>query len=173
MLIESNDLVFANNIGKTIALWGFHPRQRGVGPELEPQNDECDVALLDIRDLTDDAFGQVYSVKQQYAGIEVVLINKPDNIAASIAGMKAGAIDEIMVPFDTGVLHTIITDAFERVQAARAKTIKKPLLTRFSEAMMAATFAQAGDFEGALDMLDSPPSRRTDKSAAKKTTSGS
>jgi len=131
------------------------------------------VCLLDIRDLADDAFGQAYSARQQHAGVEVVLINKPDNVVASIAGMKAGAVDEIIVPFDTGALKTIVSDAFERVQKARAKMAKKTLLTRFSEAMMAATFAQAGDFDGALDMLDSPAPRRTEQSAPNKKNSGS
>ncbi len=167
VLIESTDSVFAEKIASTLDQWGFRHLQLGDDNEFDLPEDEGDVVLLDIRDLADDAFGQVYSIRQQHAGVEVVLINKPDNVVASIAGMKAGAFDEIIVPFDTGTLQTIITDACARVRAARAKKTKKPLLTRFSEAMMAATFAQAGDFEGALDLLDKPAPRRTDKSAAK------
>lgn len=129
--------------------------------------------LLDIRDLADDAFGQVYSTRQQYPGVEVVLINRPDNVVASIAGMKAGAVDEVIVPFDTGALKAIICEVFGRVHAVSAKKVKKPLLVRFSEAMMAATFAQAGDYDGALDMLDQPQSERTEKTASEKKNSGS
>lgn len=173
VLIESNDAAFAEKIAKTLDQWGFRHLQLGAGADSELPVGEGDVVLLDIRGLNDEAFGQVYGIRQQYAAIEVVLINKPGNVVASIAGMKAGAVDEIIVPFDTGTLRTIITEACVRVQAARVKKSKKPLLARFSEAMMAATFAQAGDFEGALDLLDNPAPRRTDKSAPKKKDSGS
>ena len=167
VVIASNDAVFAGKIVKTIGQWGFRHLLLDDSGFDQPEY-EGEVVLLDIRDMADDAFGQVYSIKQQSVGIEVVLINKPDNVVASIAGMKAGAIDEIIVPFDTGALKEIITEVSKRVRAARAQKVKKPLLARFSEAMMAATFAQAGDFEGALDMLDSPVPLRTDKSTSNK-----
>lgn len=159
-MIESHDPVFAANIAKTLEVWGCRHLRQGADRGLEPQADEGEVVLLDIRELTDDAFGAVYSIRQGLSGVEVVLINRSDNVAASIAGMKAGAADEVIVPFDTGTLKTIITDACQRARAARAK--RKPLLTHFSEAMMAATFAQAGDFAGALDVLDKPKAQRDD-----------
>ena len=173
VLIESDDAVFAEKIGRTLDQWGVCHLQPGSEATLEGQEADVDLVLLDVRDLADDAFGRVYSSKEQYAGSEVVLINKPDNVVASIAGMKAGAVDEIIVPIETGTLQTIITDSCARVQAARVKKTKKPLLARFSEVMMAATFAQAGDFEGAMDMLDTPAARQIDKSATDKKNGGS
>lgn len=168
VLIESNDSVFAEKIAKTLDQWGFRHQQLGADTESDLSKEEGDVVLLDVRDLADDAFGQVYSTRQQFAGVEVVLINKPDNVVASIAGMKAGAVDEIIVPFDTGTLKTIITEAYGRVQAAREKKSKKPLLARFSDAMLAATFAQAGDFKGALEFMDSDGPGQTSKTPANK-----
>lgn len=169
VLIDSNDSAFAEKIARTIEQWGFRHLQLGDGSESGPREGEGDVVLLDVRELTDEAFGQVYSTRQQYPGIGVVLINRPDNVVASIAGMKAGAVDEVIVPLDTGALKTIISEVFGRVQAARAqKATKKPFLTRFSEAMMAATFAQAGDYEGALDMLDRPGPPTTDQATSDK-----
>lgn len=126
------------------------------------------MALIDIRDLTDDAYGLVYSIRQQHVGIEVVLINKPDNVAASIAGMKAGASDEVIVPFDIDTLKAIINDASIRAQADRTKKRGRTLLSRFSEAMMAATFAQAGDFDGAMNMLGDPDLQLPTEKASKK-----
>ena len=173
ILIDSNDSVFAEKIAKTLDQWGFRHRQIGDASGSEPPEGEGNVVLLDVRDLTDDAFGQVYGIRQHHQGSEVILINRPDNVAASIAGMKAGAVDEIIAPFDTDALQAIICEVCNRVQATRAKKGKKPFLTRFSEAMMAATFAQAGDFDGALDMLDRTTPRQTEKPASKKKTSGS
>lgn len=156
VLLASPDALFAEKITKALDHWGFRHLQRGVDREVQLVGEEVDVALLDIRGLADEAYGQVHATKQQCVGMEVVLINRPDNVVASIAGMKAGAVDEIIVPFDTDALKEIIMVAAARAQEARAKRGKRPLLARFSEAMMAATFAQAGDFAGALDMLDSP-----------------
>jgi DNA-binding response OmpR family regulator len=173
ILIDSTDSVFTEKIAKTLDQWGFRHLQLGAGSDAEPLDGEWDVVLLDIRDLTDEAFGQVYSTRQQYAGVEVILLNRPNNVVASIAGMKAGAVDEIIVPFDTHVLQTIIHEVVARVQVNRAKKAKRPLLTRFSEAMMAATFAQAGDHEGALDILDRPGPSRTGNTSSRKNNSGS
>ncbi len=166
-MIGTNDARFAEKIGKTIDQWGFRHLLLGSEAESELRDEEGDVALLDIRDLAEDTFAQVRAISERYPGIELVLINKPDNVAASIAGMKAGAADEIMVPVDTGVLQTIVNEACSRRQAGRRQKQKKPLLTRFSEVMMAATFAQAGDFEGALDLLDRPAANKRDKEGSK------
>jgi len=156
VVIESHDLVFAEKIAKALNQWGLRHQAPGGSSELLPSTGEVTVTLLDIRELAEGAYGLVYSTKQLYPDSEAVLINKPDNVVASIAGMKAGAADEIIVPFDIGTLKKIIFEASERAQTARANKRKKPLLARFSEAMMAATFAQAGDFTGALDILDDP-----------------
>lgn len=149
-------MVFAEKIAKAINQWGLRHKASGESGELHPSAGEVTVTLLDIRELAEGAYGLVYSTKQLYPDSDAVLINKPDNVVASIAGMKAGAADEIIVPFDIGTLKKIIFEASERAQTARANKGKKPLLARFSEAMMAATFAQAGDFTGALDILDTP-----------------
>lgn len=155
VLIRTDDTSFAEKIGKAIEQWGFRLQEIGPDTEVEAQAAaDAALALLDIRELADETFGVLQAIRQRYPGLEVVLINKPDNVVASIAGMKAGALDEIIVPVDTAHLQSIITEACRRRQAARVKKTKKPLLARFSEAMMAATFAQAGDFEGALEMMD-------------------
>lgn len=168
VLIASADLVFRETIAKILEQWGFACLPLGDDSALDHQEAEGgEVVLVDIREMSHDAFGQVYAIRQQYPAGEVVLINRADNVAASIAGMKAGAVDEVIVPVDTGALRTVITEACARLQATRGRKVKKPLLARFSEAMMAATFAQAGDFAGALDMLDKP-SPVNERSANKK-----
>lgn len=172
VLIETRDLLFAEKIGKTLGQWGVNLHHLGSDLGDEPGRGEGDVALLDIRDLADEVFSQVYALRTRFPGVEVVLINRPDNVVASIAGMKAGAVDEVIVPFDTGLLQGIITAACGRREAARVKQKKKPLMTRFSEAMMAATFAQAGDFEGALDLIEGPGPPSTENPASTKKSGG-
>jgi DNA-binding NtrC family response regulator len=171
VLIASADLVFRETIAKILEQWGFACLPLGDDSELDHQEAEGgEVVLVDIREVSHDAFGQVYAIRQQYPAGEVVLINRADNVAASIAGMKAGAVDEVIVPVDTGALRSVITEACARLQALTGRKVKKPLLARLSEAMMAATFAQAGDFAGALDMLDRPSPPQNDQSTKKKHT---
>lgn len=172
VLIESRDSLFAEKIGQTLGQWGVSHHLVGSDLGDDPAVREGDVALLDIRAMAEEAFGQVHSLSHRYPGVEVVLINRPDNVVASIAGMKAGAVDEVIVPFDTGLLQGVITAAWGRREAARQKSRKKPFMTRFSEAMMAATFAQAGDFEGALDLLETPSPRPAAKPTSTKKSGG-
>lgn len=167
IIIDTADTKFAETLGRTIGQWGYGHHRQGENPATELQNQEGDVVLFDIRELNDEAFGLLNSIKQRNPGIEVILINKPDNIGASIAGMKAGAVDEIIVPFDTGSLKAKIAEACKRRKAARAKN-KKSLFSRFSDAMAAAAFAQAGSYDDALDFLDGPSARKQAKDSHKK-----
>lgn len=154
--IKTHDIDFAAKVGVLLGQWGYATLVVGGEGGDEENGVEVDVALLDIRGMSDDAYGQLTAIRQRYPGVEVVLVNKPDNVAASIAGMRAGAGDELILPFDTAALEKAVDEACKRRRAARDKATRKPLLTRFSEAMMAATFAQAGDFDGALELMDSP-----------------
>lgn len=161
VIIDTSDMTFAETLGRTLSQLGFLPRlhEDNTGTE-QPERQDGDVVLLDIRHLAGEAFGLLNSIKQRHPGIEVVLINKPDNIGASIAGMKAGAVDEIIVPFDTGSLKKKIAEACKRRKAARTKNNKKSLFARFSDTMAAAAFAQAGSYDDALDFLDGTASRQ-------------
>lgn len=168
MGIKSNDVDFAAKVGALLGQWGYGVHSPSAEAGDGPGNADIDVALVDIRGMADDAYGQLSAIRQRYPGVEVVLVNKPDNVAASIAGMRAGAGDELILPFDTAALDAAIAEACQRRRAARDKAGTKPLLARFSEAMMAATFAQAGDFDGALELLDSGSSYPKTKETAEK-----
>ncbi|OGR02230.1 MAG: hypothetical protein A2511_05935 [Deltaproteobacteria bacterium RIFOXYD12_FULL_50_9] len=170
VIIASNDSIFAETLSKNLAHWGFKPhRQKDDQDDATEQEGDGDVVLFDIRELADEVFDLLGSIRERHPDIEVVLINKPDNVRASIAGMKAGAIDEIIVPFDITLLKRKIVEACKRRKAMHAKKNKKSLLDRFSDAMVSATFAQAGSYEDALDFMDGPSSRlKKDKSPVKK-----
>lgn len=168
VLIETSDTIFAGKIGKILEQWGFILLQLRSEAEFELQEIDADVLLLDVRELAEDTFALLRSIRQRLPGLAVVLINRPDNVTASIAGMKAGAVNEIIAPFDTDTLKAIIIEAYELGQTGRRQKNKKPFLRRFSEVMMAATFAEAGEFESALDLLEAPAPRPTGEFATKK-----
>jgi DNA-binding response OmpR family regulator len=72
-----------------------------------------------------------------------------------MAGMRAGASDELTVPFDMEALRRKMAEAFRRSRARKARKHRHPLVTAFEDAMSAAAFAESGEFETAREMLSS------------------
>lgn len=162
MVILSADGPFAETVGRIVARWGFRPTC--LHHEHGLMVSGAETALFDIREGGGDIAARVRSLMDHLRDVEVILINRPDNVAAAIAGMRAGAQDEVMVPIDTEVLHGALTEALTRRRRRLAeRSGRKSLLSRFSEAMMAATFAQAGDFDGALELLGEPEGGRKEQ----------
>jgi len=69
-----------------------------------------------------------------------------------MAGMQAGAADEITVPIDTDTLRATIAS----VCSTRKTKRKRSIFKMFGDAMAAVAFAQAGEFDTAVDLLDGP-----------------
>jgi hypothetical protein len=82
--------------------------------------------------------------------------------------MRAGASHELSAPFDTAALRSAVSAALRR-RNKRLGGAKLSLLERFERAMSAATFAQAGEFDTAREMLDEekPKRRASDKPGRK------
>jgi DNA-binding NtrC family response regulator len=146
-LIVSGDASFAETMkgllqgwGVTVALSGESPP--GIGTEI---------VLLDIRQASSEGAHPLLAIREKMPEAEVILINRSDNISLSIAGMQAGAADELIAPFDTNALKKSISAAIGRRKKQQGE---KSLFRRFGDAMAAATFAQAGEFDTALSMLD-------------------
>jgi len=148
--IVSDDAGFAETIGGLIRAWGREVRLAG---HLDPPAGEVEIVLLDIRQGAEQALSSLAFIRARQPETEVILINRPDNIGPSIAGMQAGAADELIVPFDTGSLKGKIAEADRRRKKSRDK---RSFLRRFGDAMAAATFAQAGEFDTAMDLLERP-----------------
>jgi hypothetical protein len=72
--------------------------------------------------------------------------------------MRAGASSELSAPFDLAALRSAVSAALRRrwTRLDRGPS----LLARFQRAMDAATFAQAGEFETAREMLEDEGGRR-------------
>lgn len=148
-LIVSSDAGFAETMRGLLQGWGMTVALSGEStPSPLP---ETEIVLLDIRQASNEGPHPLLAIKEKMPGAEVILINRPDNIPLSIAGMQAGAADELIAPFDTSTLKNTISAALRRRKKRQGK---KSLFQRFGDAMAAATFAQAGEFDTALSMLD-------------------
>ena len=149
-LIVSGDASFAETMQDLLQGWGMTVALSGESPP--PPSVGTEIVLLDIRQASSEAVHPLLAIREKMPEAEVILINRPDNIPLSIAGMQAGAADELIVPFDTSVLKNSISDALGRRKKRQGK---KSLFRRFGDAMAAATFAQAGEFDTALSLLNS------------------
>ena len=117
-------------------------------------NQEVDLALLDIRQQGQDAMQVLARLKKNKPETEVILLSGPDNIAAVIDGMRQGASDDITVPCEVESLLRKIKSALKRKKGREGASGKRSLLNVFENAMVAATFAQAGEFETAQNIYD-------------------
>ena len=149
-LIVSSDAGFAETMQARLQEWDLTVALSGGLAHLLPLGAE--IVLLDIRQDNNEMLNLLLSIRERMPAAEVILINRPDNIPLSIAGMQAGAADELIAPFDTSTLKNTISAALGRWKKRQGK---KSLFQRFGDAMAAATFAQAGEFDTALSMLDS------------------
>ena len=156
--VLTHDEVFAETLCLTIGQLGFSCATTKGGDDRFAigHDEEADVVLLDIRQQHDEAINCLHSLKQTRPGIEVILINRPDSIRISMVAMQGGAGDELIAPFDTAALKKKIMAACSRHEKRLQKSTKRSLLNRFTDAMAAATFAQAGEFDTAVDLLNGP-----------------
>lgn len=153
LLIITNDDILVETLGGKLQKWGAVVFHIDVESGSALPAALIDVVLVDIRQNTDKALQQLNNIVEELPTVETILINSSDNISASMMGMRAGAGDELIVPFDTDTLRQKINAAGKRSRK-RLKQRRSSLFTVFGEAMNAATFAQAGEFETALDFVN-------------------
>ena len=113
---------------------------------------DVDLALLDIRQKGKDAMQVLARLKKNQPETEVILLSDPGNIAIAMEGMRQGASEEITVPFDIDTFRKTVKNALRRRNAHIKAGRKRSLLEVFADTMMAATFAEAGEFDTAQNI---------------------
>jgi len=160
-VIITGDDTLLRTLGGKLQEWGnkvlhydpFHP---SVLPK-----EEISVAMIDIRRNAQETLKRFSSLRSEMPFAETILINNDGNISASMAGMRAGASDELTVPFDMKGLKKTVSAACLRSKKQQEKKKWRPLLHFFEKTMTAATFAQAGEFETAISLLDTSGAKET------------
>lgn len=113
---------------------------------------DVDLALLDIRQKGKDAMQVLARLKKNQPETEVILLSDPGNIGLAMEGMRQGASEDITVPFDIDTFRKTVKNALRRRNAHIKAGRKRSLLDVFADTMMAATFAEAGEFDTAQNM---------------------
>lgn len=122
----------------------------GLKKHIKKHN--IDVVLLSLNELREEGLALLRRIKRFRPLVEVILINGTGQLSYSIEGMKLGAFDDILVPFDLSRLTRRIRDAWER-KREKEKT-EKSLFARYQDMMTAAAFAEAGEPDMALEILE-------------------
>lgn len=151
--IVSPDPVLAGTLGARLEDWGLAVAVESDFTRLTPTLAErLDLVLLDVRRCEEELLGWLSALKQALPALEVILLNLPGQVPVSIAAMRAGATSELSAPFDLSALRDHVAAALRR-RRKRLDGARPSLLERFHRAMSAATFAQAGEFDTARELL--------------------
>lgn len=170
LLIISNDEALFETLGGKLGTWGARAYHLDSGSSTPCLKKPIDIILVDIRREHEESLLQLKAAQKRTPFAETILININGNINASMAGMRAGASDELTVPFDTEILRKKINAACGR---SRKRQAKQSLFSFFEKTMSAATFAQAGEFTTALNFFENnegrpaPPSGQTENPEAR------
>lgn len=78
------------------------------------KREKIDVVLLGLKDLKKEGLMILKEVKNIRPLTEIITINSSDQIALSIEGMKLGAFDDFIVPFDLESLVRRIREAHQK-----------------------------------------------------------
>lgn len=152
MIVEA-DSVLRDNLARHLSgeTWRilFADRITEAKKMLKRQN--IDVVLLGLTLLKREGLAILAMIKKVRPLTEVIIINGSDQITLSIEGMKLGAFDDFMWPFNLDDLIDRIQDAWR--QKKHSEKTHKPLLRRCLDTMAAGAFAEAGEPEMALAYL--------------------
>ena len=124
ILIVEADEMFRRNISQRLRLEGHQIHEAGGESESKQiiQRIDVDVVLLGLGSLKKRGMALLREIKRFRPLTEVILLTPSEDhsLSLSIEGMKGGAFDELLVPFDMETLLERLGEAYEkRVQKKR------------------------------------------------------
>jgi DNA-binding NtrC family response regulator len=113
LLVIETDQLFRDNLT-------HHLRQRGflvfTGEEWQRiahvlRTEKISVALLGLGGMRREGLTILQQIKNQSPATEVILMTTPDSLQYAIEGMRLGAFDDVLVPYDIDLLCSKIRQA--------------------------------------------------------------
>ncbi|MCK8601592.1 response regulator [Desulfoferrobacter suflitae] len=83
------------------------------------QREKIDVVLLGLKGLRQRGLALLANIKKMRPATEVILMLPDGHLALSIEGMRLGAFDDLLMPFDIETLLSRITAAYHHGQAQK------------------------------------------------------
>lgn len=155
VLIIESDQTFRDSLAQWISGNAF--RVYGVADAEEAQQvareTEVDVAIIGLIGLGREGLGALKILKELSPLTEIILIAGTAQLPLAIEGMKLGAFDDFRPPIDMNELLSRVRDAFRKKK--RSTRAGKSVRRRLHELLVATTFAEAGEFDMAREVLGS------------------
>ena len=152
LIVEMNKK-FRKDLAKRLNQFGYKTFEAENSTDTDRiiKQKKIDVVVLGINRFGRGGLSILEMIGEKSPSAKVILLNDSENIFLSIAGMKLGAFDDLLLPVDLEVLRKRIEDAYQKKKEEQ-KT-KLSLSRRCQDLMVAATFAEAGDVKTALEIL--------------------
>lgn len=152
LVVESNDL-FRATIAQHLERGKCRVYQAAIQAAAEEilNKKDCDVVLIGLSGFGREGLKLLEAVKTIRPLTEVILIAGHEPISLSIEGMKLGAFDDVRVPLDIESLLHKVNKACSR-KRENSKANRRSLGQRLQDILVAASFAEAGEFDVAEKM---------------------
>jgi DNA-binding NtrC family response regulator len=141
ILLVDDEKEFIDTLSERIKMRELQPDIALDGEEaLKLVSDQIpDVMVLDLRMPGIDGMEVLRRVRKEYPDVQVIILTGHGTKKDEKEARKLGAYDYLQKPVDIDKL---------------VKTIKKAYKRKIENTMMAATFAEAGDYKTAKEMLE-------------------
>jgi DNA-binding NtrC family response regulator len=153
VLIMEADRPFRRQISEGLARDRFKVFEAGTEQEALERvlKSRVDVVLLGLRGLRNRGIQLLRNIKTSRPRTEVILLTPTDCLPLSIEGMKLGAFDDLMIPFDMETLQRSIEEAgCKKRSAGKGLT---SFVKRCQDTMVAVSFAEAGEPDVAREVM--------------------
>jgi DNA-binding NtrC family response regulator len=119
------------------------------------QEGEHDVAIIDLIMPDTDGISAMHRIKIVSPLLECIVLSGQGTLRMAVESMKQGAFDFLEKPCEHEVVTQIIDEAFARKQEQdhRIRRAANKVYARLEKAMVGATFAQAGQFDTAKEIM--------------------
>jgi DNA-binding NtrC family response regulator len=121
----------------------------------EVQDEEHDVAIIDLIMPDTDGITAMHRIKIIRPLMECIVLSGQGTLRMAVESMKQGAFDFLEKPCELKVVTQIIDEACarKREQDNRIRRKENKVFSRLEQAMVGATFAEAGQFDTAKEIL--------------------
>lgn len=118
VLIIDRDPVTRQSLSARLRQTGFDVEETAFLIEAHRlvQSRRVDVVILGLPGLKNEALDLLRYIKYSRPAIEIILLTDMEHIHMSIQGMKMGAFDDLLVPFDVDSLVSAVTAAYRKAR---------------------------------------------------------
>lgn len=160
LLLVENGIYFQQILGNRFEREGFDLffARRLAEAKKVISRKKIDVTLLDLSVLKVEGLRIIKAIKHVNPLTEIITINNSELFGLSIDAMKLGAFDDFLIPLDINALIGRIKAAGS--QKKENERQHRTVFQAYSDVMMAAAFAEAGEAETAKAIAENKPKKR-------------